>query len=146
MDIADVARRTGVPSSTLRYYQKKGLLTARGEPGQRRQFSADVAERLAVIALGQAAGFSLDEISTLLVDLKVDRAQLLAKADELDSRIKTLQAMSKGLRHAAECPADDHLACPRFRRLMAVASARSAHPNVVRRLKRATPSAGKSRL
>ena len=145
MDIADVARRTGVPSSTLRYYQKKGLLTARGEPGQRRQFTADVAERLALIALGQTAGFSLDEISTLLVDLKVDRAQLLAKADELDSQIKTLQAMSKGLRHAAECPAADHLACPRFRRLMAVASARSAHPNVVRRLKRATGSAGKSR-
>lgn len=145
MDIADVARRTGVPSSTLRYYQKKGLLTARGEPGQRRQFSADVAERLALIAVGQAAGFSLDEISTLLVDLKVDRAQLLAKADELDNQIKTLQAMSKGLRHAAECPAADHLACPRFRRLMAVASARSTHPNVVRRLKRATPSAGKPR-
>lgn len=127
MDIADVARRTGVPSSTLRYYQKKGLLKAHGEHGQRRQFSADVADRLALIALGQAAGFSLDEIGTMLVDFQVDRQQLVAKADELDRRIKRLQAMSKGLRHAAQCPAEDHLACPTFRRWMALAAARSAH-------------------
>ena len=62
MDIADVAKRTGVPASTLRYYAKKGLLESLAGPGQRRQFAADVADRLALIALGQAAGFSLDEV------------------------------------------------------------------------------------
>lgn len=62
MDIADVAKRTGVPASTLRYYEKKGLLKSLAGHGQRRQFAADVADRLALIALGQAAGFSLDEV------------------------------------------------------------------------------------
>ena len=120
MDIADVAKRTGVPASTLRYYQKKGLLESLAEPGQRRQFAADVGDRLALIALGQAAGFSLDEVGAMLVNLQVDREKLAAKADEIDAQVKRLQAMSKGLRHAAACPADDHLACPTFQRLMKV--------------------------
>ena len=118
MDIADVAKRTGVPASTLRYYEKKGLLKSLAGRGQRRQFAADVADRLALIALGQAAGFSLDEVGVMLVDLQVDRRMLIAKADELDARIRRLQAMSKGLRHAAQCPEEDHLACPKFQRLM----------------------------
>ncbi|QKL01428.1 MerR family transcriptional regulator [Pseudomonas sp. NY5710] len=118
MDIAEVAKRTGVPASTLRYYEKKGLLKSLAAHGQRRQFAADVADRLALIALGQAAGFSLDEMGAMLVNLQVDRQQLLLKADELDARIRRLQAMSKGLRHAAQCPEEDHLACPKFQRLM----------------------------
>ena len=123
MDIADVAKRTGVPASTLRYYEKKGLLKSLARPGQRRQFAVDVADRLALIALGQAAGFSLDEVGTMLVDLQVDRQRLMAKADELDARIRRLQAMSKGLRHAAQCPEEDHLACPKFQRLMKLSAA-----------------------
>ena len=120
MDIADVAKRTGVPASTLRYYQKKGLLESLAGHGQRRQFAADVVDRLALISLGQAAGFSLDEVGAMLVNLQVDRELLLTKADEIDAQVKRLQAMSKGLRHAAECPEKDHLACPTFRRLMNV--------------------------
>ena len=123
MDIADVAKRTGVPASTLRYYEKKGLLKSLTGRGQRRQFAADVADRLALISLGQAAGFSLDEVGAMLVDLQVDRQMLIAKADELDARIRRLQAMSKGLRHAAQCPEQDHLACPKFQRLMKLSAA-----------------------
>jgi DNA-binding transcriptional MerR regulator len=82
-----------------------------------------VADRLALIALGQAAGFSLDEVGAMLVDLQVDRQMLIAKADELDARIRRLQAMSKGLRNAAQCPKEDHLACPKFQRLMKLSAA-----------------------
>lgn len=123
MDIADVAKRTGVPASTLRYYENKGLLKSLAGKGQRRQFAADVVDRLALIALGQAAGFSLDEVASMLVDLQVNREMLVAKADEIDARIKRLQAMSKGLRHAAECPEEDHLACPKFQRLLKLSAA-----------------------
>lgn len=124
MDIADVARRTGVPASTLRYYANKGLLTSLAGHGQRRQFPADTPERLALIALGQAAGFSLDEVAAMLDEQRVDRALLLVKADELEQRIKRLQAMSKGLRHAAACPEENHLQCPTFRRLMQVSASK----------------------
>jgi len=123
MDIADVAKRTGVPASTLRYYENKGLLKSLAGKGQRRQFAADVVDRLALIALGQAAGYSLDEVASMLVDLQVNREMLVAKADEIDARIKRLQAMSKGLRHAAACPEEDHLACPKFQRLLKLSAA-----------------------
>ncbi len=126
MDIAEVARRADVPASTLRYYEEKGLIASVGRQGLRRVFSADVLERLALIALGRAAGFSLDEIARMLGTDKrpqIDRQLLTDKADELDRTIRKLVAMRDGLRHAAVCSAPSHLECPKFRRLMGLAAA-----------------------
>lgn len=126
MDITEVVKRTGVPAHTLRFYAKKGLISSISQPGARRQFGAAVIEQLALIALGQAGGLSLDEIQAMLCangQATVDRAVLLAKADEIDATVKQLQAMSRGLRHAAACPAPDHAQCPTFRRLLKVAAA-----------------------
>lgn len=66
MDIAEVARRSGVPASTLRFYEKKGLIRSLGRQGLRRVFNDNILERLALIALGRAAGFSLDEIGSMI--------------------------------------------------------------------------------
>jgi hypothetical protein len=60
LDITAVAKQSGVPASALRYYEGKGLIASVGRRGLRRLFDAAVLERLALIALGQAAGFSLD--------------------------------------------------------------------------------------
>lgn len=125
MDIAKVVKRTGVPASTLRFYEKKGLISSLGPSGARRQFAPAVIDQLALIALGQAAGLSLDEIRAMLCaqgEPLVDRAVLVAKADEIDLAIKQLQAMSRGLRHAAACPAPSHAQCPTFQRLIKVAA------------------------
>jgi DNA-binding transcriptional MerR regulator len=65
MDIAEVARRTGLPSSTLRYYEKKGLITSLSQQGTRRWFGPGILDQLALISLGQAAGLSLDEIRSM---------------------------------------------------------------------------------
>src|SRR3546814_7320286 len=62
LDIAEVAQRSGVPASALRYYEEKRLIASIGRRGLRRLFDPGVIERLALIALGRAAGFSLDEI------------------------------------------------------------------------------------
>lgn len=124
MDIAEVAKKTGVPASTLRYYEKRGLIASSGRYGLRRRFTDDVLERLALIALGQAAGLSLEEIQAMLAqggDPAIDRAMLAAKADEIDALVLRLRTMSKGLRHAAACQAPSHMACPTFRKLMASA-------------------------
>ncbi len=126
MDISEVARRTGVPASTLRFYEKKGLIQAITPAGERRHFAPDVLDQLALIALGQAGGLSLDEIHAMLSPAgapQVDRNVLLAKADEIDATIKRLRAMSEGLRHAAECPAPIHAQCPTFQRLLKGAAA-----------------------
>jgi DNA-binding transcriptional MerR regulator len=123
MDIAEVARRAGVPASTLRYYEEKGLIASHGRRGLRRQYSAAVLDRLSLIALGQAAGFSLDEIALMFATDGIDRRMLAAKADELDQTIRRMTAMRNGLRHAAACPARNHSECPTFKRLLKVASA-----------------------
>lgn len=125
MDIVEVAKRSGVPASTLRFYDEKGLISSVGRQGLRRLFSANVLERLALIALGRAAGFSLDEIARMLGSESkpnIDRALLVSKADELERTIKQLTAMRDGLRHAAVCSAPSHLECPKFRRLMGLAA------------------------
>jgi DNA-binding transcriptional MerR regulator len=125
MDIAEVAKRSGVPASTLRFYEEKGLIASLGREGLRRRFAPDVLDRLAMIALGQAAGFSLDEIRAMLTPKggpRIDRQALLAKADELDRTVVRLRAMSRGLRHAAACRAPSHAECPTFRRLLDAAA------------------------
>ncbi|OWJ95132.1 MerR family transcriptional regulator [Pseudomonas sp. A46] len=125
MDIAEVARRTGLPSSTLRYYEKKGLITSLSQQGTRRWFGPGILDQLALISLGQAAGLSLDEIRSMFAPdgrPEIDRPLLEAKADEIDALVKRLQAMSRGLRHAAACPAPSHTECPTFKRLLKAAS------------------------
>jgi DNA-binding transcriptional MerR regulator len=125
LDINEVATRAGVPASALRYYEEKGLIRSVGRRGLRRLFDPDVLDRLALISLGSAAGFSLQEIARMFGQdgrLRIDRSHLADKADQLDATIARLTAMRDGLRHAAACPAPSHLECPKFRKLMGLAA------------------------
>ena len=125
MDIGEVARRAGVPASTLRFYEEKRLIRSVGRRGLRRFFDPDVLDRLALSALGRAAGFSLDEIARMFAANgrpRIDRHLLAAKADELDRTIRELASMRDGLRHAVDCKAASHMECPRFRRLLRAAA------------------------
>lgn len=128
VDIAEVASKTGVPASTLRFYEQKGLIRSIGRRGLRRLFEPSVLERLALISLGRAAGFSLDEIGRMFAPdgrPRIDRRMLVAKADELDVTIRKLTRMRDGLRHAAACRAPTHMECPKFQRLLRAAAARA---------------------
>ena len=129
MDIAEVARRSGIAASTLRFYEEKGLIASVGRQGLRRRFDPGVLDQLALIALGQSAGFSLDEIASMFSPggkPDLDRAMLVAKADEIDRTVKRLKAVSQSLRHAAVCPAPSHAECPTFQRLLRQAGAARA--------------------
>jgi DNA-binding transcriptional MerR regulator len=124
MDISEVARRSGLPASTLRFYEEKRLIASVGRKGLRRLFDPGVLERLALISLGRAAGFSLDEIGRMFASNgqpRIDRRMLAARADELDRTIRKLTAMRESLRHAAVCPAPSHMECPTFQRLLRAA-------------------------
>ena len=127
MDIGVVAKRSGVPASALRYYEARGLIASNGRRGLRRTYDPNILERLALIALGRAAGFSLDEIAQMFGSdgrPRIDRRKLLAKADEIDRTIDELHAMREGLRHTAVCKAPSHMECPSFRRLLQAAQTR----------------------
>jgi DNA-binding transcriptional MerR regulator len=128
LDITDVAKRAKIPASTLRFYEERGLITSIGRRGLRRLFAPAVFERLALIDLGRAAGFSLDEIARMVASdgpggrPRIDRKVLAAKAAELDATIRKLTAMRDGLRHAAACRAPSHMECPTFQRLLRAAA------------------------
>src|SRR5690606_7275871 len=130
-------KRSGLPASTLRYYEEKGLIASTGRQGLRRRFAPAVLDQLALIALGQAGGFSLDEIRSMFSpdgQPRIDRRLLAARADAADAMAQKLRAMARGLRHAAECPASSHTECPSFRRLLRAAAAGSlGGPRRIRR-------------
>lgn len=134
MDISEVARRSGIPASTLRFYEEKGLIVSHHRHGLRRQFPETVLSQLALISLGQQAGFSLDEITPMLAPTipQIDRDKLLKKALQLDQQIKQLSAIRDALQHAAACRAEHHLACPKFQTLLKKAERR--------RLRQTSPS------
>jgi DNA-binding transcriptional MerR regulator len=131
LDISDVARRSGVPASTLRFYEEKKLIASVGRRGLHRLFDPGVLERLALIGLGRAAGFSLEEIALMFSPdgrPRIDRQMIAAKADELDKTIRELTMMRDGLRHAAACRAPSHMECPTFRRILRAAASGAIGP------------------
>jgi len=94
-----------------------GLIDSAGPAGVRHQF--------ALIAMGQAAGLSLDEFQSMLTPSggpNIDRQLLSSKADDIDATIKQLRAVSRGLRHAAACPAPSHAEYPTFQGLLKAAA------------------------
>ncbi|WP_411352367.1 helix-turn-helix domain-containing protein [Leisingera aquaemixtae] len=125
LDIGEVAERSGVAASALRYYEEIGLITSAGRKGLRRQFGPGTLVQLSLITLGKAAGFSLQEIAAMFGrngQPDLPREQLHARADALDAQIQELSALRDALRHAAECPAPSHLECPKFQKLLQAGS------------------------
>jgi DNA-binding transcriptional MerR regulator len=130
LDIGLLSERSGVPASTLRYYDEIGLIESLGRRGLRRQFGPEALTQLALISLGKAAGFSLEEIKGMFGkdgSPELPRAALHARADKLDLQIRKLTTLRDALRHVAECPAATHMECPKFRRLLRAALRPSHH-------------------
>jgi DNA-binding transcriptional MerR regulator len=119
MPIGELARRTGVATSALRYYERVGLLSPTARVGQRRHYPASSAERVALIRLCQDAGFTLAEVGRLLAARSRGRRRWSHLAErkiaELDARIEDAQRAKKLIEHALQCGHRDLLACPQFR-------------------------------
>ncbi len=103
--IGQLARDAGVPTSTIRYYERRGLLAPSGRScGNYRVYGPDEAERLAFIRAAQTAGFTLADIEALL-RLQDERTpacaevqQLLsARLGEADEQLRQLRALRKTL-------------------------------------------------
>ena len=108
--IGEVAARTGMPASTIRYYEQQGVLPAPARVSGRRRYDADAVTALAVVDLAKQAGFSLDEIKTLLHGFSDDtppperwKDLARAKLEELDDHIQRLAAMQVLLREGLDC-------------------------------------------
>ena len=95
LDIGEVAARTGLAPSALRFYEQRGLVAAAGRNGLRRTYRPDVFDRLALIACARQAGFGIAEIARL-------------------------ERMRASLRHAAVCTHQPLVECPEFKQAIRV--------------------------
>ncbi|MEU6488426.1 MerR family transcriptional regulator [Streptomyces sp. NPDC046887] len=115
LDITEVARRTGVAPSALRYYERLGLLEPAGRRGQRRTYAPSAIDRIALILNARATGFSLTELAEVLAgDPERARARVAGKIQELDDRMAALRQVRDRLAHALTCPSDAILECAEF--------------------------------
>ena len=133
--IGELARRSGLASSALRYYERVGLLSPAMRAGGRRHYGASSAERVALIRLCQDAGFTLREIRTLLAaDSRRGRVWARvaeAKLRELDARIAQAEHARTVVQHALACPHRNITLCPNFRAALKPyldSRERSGHP------------------
>ncbi len=111
LSISEVAESAGLRPSALRYYERQKLVQPAGRRGGMRVYDAQILQRLGFIRLAQAAGFSIAEIRTLLHGFSrrtppATRWQKLAEAkrQELDQKIRHVQAMKRVLNRLLRCP------------------------------------------
>lgn len=117
--IGELARRTGVATSALRYYERLGLLWPEGRSNGRRYYDCSSAERVAFIRLCQDAGFTLSEIRRLVaVGTRRSRSWtrlVKAKLADLEASIARARRAKSLIQHALSCPHRNLANCPNFR-------------------------------
>jgi MerR family redox-sensitive transcriptional activator SoxR len=111
LTIGEVAKRSGVAASALRFYEERGLIASERAGSGHRRFARPVLRRIAFIVFAQRVGLSLDEIGTELARLPPDRAptrgdwaRLSSKwTARIDERIAELQRLKAGLTECIGC-------------------------------------------
>jgi MerR family redox-sensitive transcriptional activator SoxR len=122
LTIGELARRTGVATSALRYWEELELLPTPDRISGQRRYPESAVALVGVILLQRDAGFSLSEQKALAASRRVasDRWRQLhrRKLAELDEQIANAQAGREAIEHALRCPHEDILECPNFRKLL----------------------------
>ena len=123
LSIGDVADRTGIPTSTLRYYEQRGVLPRAQRVSGRRMYGSEVFEQLALVDLLGSAGFTLAEVAASAGGMAVDGEQLRqlarTKVPQVERHIEELAIALKVLGHLVACPVEPIDACPSYRTLVA---------------------------
>ncbi len=117
LDIGDVTAASGLPASTLHVWERRGLLEPAGRVGRRRQYDANVLDRIAIIVTLQGSGFTLGEIVELLAAgaFDDDKQVLHEKLEVLVEQRRILDRAIDGIQHAIACPGPSPLDCDGFR-------------------------------
>jgi MerR family transcriptional regulator, redox-sensitive transcriptional activator SoxR len=110
LSIGEVARRTGIRTSALRYYEEAGILPPPARVGGRRRYDAEIVRRVDLLRFAQQAGFTLDEIKTLFHGFGAEtplstrwRSLARKKLQELDELAERVVRMRGALELSLEC-------------------------------------------
>jgi DNA-binding transcriptional MerR regulator len=121
LDIGEVATLSGMAPSALRYYESEEIIASVDRKGLRRQFPPDVLTTLAVVAMCQQAGFTLEEIKLVLATGGGPSWKAFAgrKRDQLRAQAEHLGAVADQLDHALRCPSPNVFDCEHFQAALA---------------------------
>jgi MerR family transcriptional regulator, redox-sensitive transcriptional activator SoxR len=117
MTIGEVARRSGTPVTTLRFYERRGLLEPPARVGGQRRYGGEVLMRLMVIRFCRVAGLSLDDVAVVVADETPEREatrQIARHHIEVIDRQLAQLAMARRMMEAAlrcSCPSVDACTC-----------------------------------
>jgi DNA-binding transcriptional MerR regulator len=111
--IGDLAERTGVAITALRYYDELGLVRSAARVGGQRRYDDDAVKQVGVVLLLRDVGFTLEEIGRLVAGGPW-RPLIKAKLAELEQQAADIDAARTALEHALRCPAKEPASCPRF--------------------------------
>jgi MerR family transcriptional regulator, redox-sensitive transcriptional activator SoxR len=110
LSIGEVAKRTGIRTSALRYYEEAGILPTPARVNGRRAYDAGTIHRIDVLRFAQQAGFTLEEIKTLFNGFGSEtplsrrwRALASAKLQELDLLALRIERMRRALKLGLKC-------------------------------------------
>jgi MerR family transcriptional regulator, redox-sensitive transcriptional activator SoxR len=111
LTIGEVASRSGVAPSALRFYEEEGLIASRRTTGNQRRYERPVLRRVALIQAGRAAGIPLERIRAALASLPAHRTptrrdwERLSRSwrEDIDQRIATLEALRNRLSTCIGC-------------------------------------------
>jgi DNA-binding transcriptional MerR regulator len=115
MSIGELSERTGVPTSTLRYYDELGLVRPAGRAAGRRRYAASAVRDVGVILFFREIGFTLDEIGRFIAGERPDRREIIdRKLAELAEQQHRIEVARTALEHGRRCPASEPMECSRF--------------------------------
>jgi MerR family redox-sensitive transcriptional activator SoxR len=111
MTIGEVARRSGVAASALRFYEERDLITSERAGSGHRRYPRAVLRRIAFVVFAQRVGLTLEEIGVELAKLPPDRAPTRRDwarlssgwGTRIDERIAELQRLKAGLTECIGC-------------------------------------------
>lgn len=138
LTIGELASRTGVATSALRYWEELGVLPAPARVSGQRRYPPSAVELVGVVLLLRDVGFTLREVKAFLASRSLAgdgwRELYRRKLTELDQRIAQAQVARTAIAHGLACPHKDIFECPTFAggvaALLAGCSLQEAHSRV----------------
>ena len=121
MTIGQLSKRSGVPASTIRYWERVGVMPEPMRRSGQRRYSREALQRLAVLRLAQMCGFRLEEMRELVQGFRADVAPSRAwremarnKQAEIDQQVARLVAMRRVVGYARRCKCLNWTECGRM--------------------------------
>ncbi|RDI49811.1 MerR family transcriptional regulator [Nocardia mexicana] len=123
LTISEVAAAMHLPTSTLRFYEREGLIQPLARRGGKRIYGPDILARLALIDIAKQAGFTIAEVARFMdhgsgTPSPQWRELAEPKLAELDEQIAFAERAKAIIRHGLDCPRASFVGCPVFQELI----------------------------